>query len=552
MRSSQFIGMLALGALAVTGCRDDVTATTSGTDTDSTAGGSSSGGADETGETGETGEVPETLGPIGMRRLTRYEYDNTLRDLLGDTTRPGSQMLPEDPFTPFDNEYGTQEASQPLIEGLEVLARDAARRLLDDPPRRDEVVGCTPSSTTDEACLRDFLGRFGRRALRRPLSADEIDGYVALGLEYAQRESDFHAGIEVVLRALLQDAEFIYRVEIGTPVASEPGVFALNDFELATRLSYLLWGSTPSDELLDAAEAGELSTAGQRQAMAQAMLQDPRARVQLDRFHAMWLGYAQLPHTPELTNALRSETTALLERVIFDEAAPWTDLFTATETFIDATLAEHYDLPTPDGSQWVGYGSSGRQGILSHGSFLSAAAGPGETSPTRRGKWIREQLMCQLIPPPPPNVDADNPPTEEDAECKEDRYAIHAEVGSCAGCHSLMDPIGFGLERYDTQGRFRTHDEGAPQCTISGDGELTGLGPFNGPAELANLLVDNVALEPCVAQQLYRFALGREVVEDDLALVTELGMQLTEGDGRFDTMLGALVAHPAFAHRREE
>lgn len=549
MRSPQIISMLALGALVVAGCRNDVTPASDGTDTDGATQGGSTSGADGT---GEPEPVPETLEPVGLRRLTRYEYDNTLRDLLGDTTRPGSQMLPEDPFTPFDNEYGTQEASQPLIEGLEVLARDAAQRLRDDPARRDEVLGCTPAGTADEACLRDFVGRFGRRALRRPLGPGEADDYVALGLEYAERESDFHAGVEVVVRALLQDAQFVYRVEIGTPVEGEPGLFALDGFEIATRLSYLLWGSTPSDALLDAAEAGELGTAAQREAMVQTMLQDPRARVQLDRFHAMWLGYAQLPHAPELTNALRSETTALLKRVIFDEGARWTELFTAPETFIDASLAEHYDLPAPGDEQWVSYGDSGRQGILSHGSFLSAAAGPGETSPTRRGKWIREQLMCQVIPPPPPNIDADNPPSEEDGECKEDRYAVHAEEGSCAGCHSLMDPIGFGLERYDTQGRYRTHDEGAPQCTISGDGELTGLGTFNGPAELSNLLIDNMVLEPCMAQQLYRFALGREVLEDELPRVSALGTQLTEGDGRFDTLLGMLAADPAFAHRREE
>ena len=541
--------MLALSALVVAGCRGDAPPATDGTDTDGATDGTS-GGVDET---GDPEEALDALGPLGMRRLTRYEYDNTLRDLLGDSTRPGSQMLPEDPFTPFDNEYGTQEASQPLIEGIEVLARDAAQRLLDDPARRDEVVGCTPDGVTDEGCLRDFVERLGRRALRRPLGSDEADDYVALGLEYAERESDFYAAVEVVVRALLQDAEFIYRVELGTPVPDEPGVFALDDFEIATRLSYLLWGSTPNDMLLDAAEAGELATAEQRTAMAQAMLTDPRARVQVDRFHAMWLGYAQLPHAPELTNALRTETSALVERVVFDEATPWTDLFTATETFIDATLAEHYDLPGLGGGEgWVDYGASDRQGILSHGSFLSAAAGPGDTSPTRRGKWIREQLMCQVIPPPPPNVDADVPPTQEDAECKEDRYAVHAEVGSCAGCHAQMDPIGFGLERYDTQGRYRTHDEGAPQCTISGDGELVGLGEFNGPAELADLLVDNELLEPCVSRQLYRFALGRQVGPEDIPLVVELGQQLLEGDGRFDTLLGTLVAHPAFTHRREE
>jgi Protein of unknown function (DUF1592)/Protein of unknown function (DUF1588)/Protein of unknown function (DUF1595)/Protein of unknown function (DUF1585)/Protein of unknown function (DUF1587) len=547
MKFLQILGVVA-GVSTLVGCRDDG-ASGDGSGTDTTGMGDSTDSADESGGPADL----EGLGTIGLRRLTRYEYDNTLRDILGDDTRPGSQGLPEDPLTPFDNEYAQQEASQPLIEGLEVLARDVAQRLVDDPERRDQVVGCTPASDDDEACLRAFVGRFGRLALRRPLATDEIDEFVALGREYAEREADFYAGVAVVVRALLQDAEFVYRVEQGTPVAGEPGAYALGDFEIATRLSFLVWGTTPSDALLDAAEAGELHTPEQLQAMVESMMQDPRAEAQIDRFHAMWLGYAQLPHAPALTNAMRTETAALVQRVVFDEQQPWTALFTATDTFIDATLAEHYGLPAPaEGTSWVSYGDSGRQGILSHGAFLSVAAGPGDTSPVRRGKLIREQLMCQTIPPPPPNVDADVPPPQEDAECKWDRYATHREAGSCAGCHAQMDPIGFGLESYDREGHYRTHDEGAPQCIISGDGELVGFGAFNGPAELADLLVSNTVLEPCVARQLYRFALGRPLGTEDQALVLDLAAGLVEGDGRFDTMLGALVSHPAFIHRREE
>lgn len=551
MRPFQLLGVA--GVLVLGGCRDDG-ASGGGTETD-TVGTSddTSGDADETGELGEPIDF-DAVGRVGLRRLTRHEYDNTLRDLLGDATRPGSQALPEDALTPFDNEYGSQEASQPLIEGLELLARDAAQRLVDDPARRDQVVGCTPVGVADDGCLREFVARFGRRALRRPLAADELDDFVILGLEYAEREGDFYAGVAVVVRSLLQDAEFVYRVELGTPVDGEPGVVALDDFEIATRLSYLLWGTTPSDAMLDEAEAGRLHTPQQLRDMAGRMLEDPRARAQIDRFHAMWLGYAQLPHAPELTNAMRTESAALVERVVFDEQAPWVELFGATETFVDASLAEHYGLSAPAGGGpgWVSYGSSGRQGLLSHGSFLSVASGPGDTSPVRRGILVREQLMCQPIPPPPPNVDADVPPPQEDAECKWDRYAMHREGGGCAGCHAQMDPIGFGLERYDREGRYRTHDDGAPQCTITGDGELVGLGTFNGPAELSDLLVSEGILQPCVAQQLYRFALGRTVEPADMPLVLDLTADLVEGDGRFDTALATLVAHPAFTHRREE
>jgi hypothetical protein len=553
MRPSSILG-LAVGVSVCVGCRHDPASGGGGTETDTT-------GHDETSGVdvgdADAGDAPglEGVGRSGLRRLTRHELGNTLRDILGDDLHASLQMLPEDPLAPFDNDYSQQEASQPLIEGLERLAGDAAQRLVADPARRDQVVGCTPAGAADEACLRSFVDRFGRRALRRPLAAEEVDELAALGRRFAVHEHDFYAGVAVIVRVLLQDAELVYRVERGTPVEGEPGVFALGDFEIATRLSYLVWGTTPSEALLDAAEAGQLRTPEQRRAIVASMLQDPRARAQLDRFHAMWLGYAQLPHAPALTSAMRTETAALVERVVFDEPKPWVGLFTADETFVDATLAAHYDLPAPAegaGFGWVSYGEADRRGILSHGSFLSVAAGPGDTSPVRRGMLIREQLMCQTIPPPPPNVDADAPPPEEDAECKWDRYALHRESGACAGCHAQLDPVGFGLERYDREGRFRTHDDGAPQCIISGDGELVGIGAFNGPAELSDLLVTHAVLEPCVAKQLYRYALGRKVALDDMPLVVALATELVEGDGRLDTMLGTLVSHPAFVHRREE
>lgn len=555
MRTS-ILGLLT-GVSLYGGCRDD-RPSGDGTETDATETVGTigtHGAASSADETSGTEEVDlEGVVPSGLRRLTRRELDDTLRDILGDDTRPASQLLPEDALTPFDNEYLRQEVSQSLIEGLELMARDAAQRLNDDPARRDQVVGCVPQGALDEECLGGFVARFGRRALRRPLTSEEVDDFVALGREYAERESDFHAGVAVVVRALLQDAEFVYRVERGTPVEGEPGVWALDDFEIATRLSYLVWGTTPSDALLDAAEAHELHTTEQLRDTTRQMLLDPRARAQIDRFHAMWLGYAQLPHSPELTATMRTETTALIERVIFDERRPWNELFTATETFVDATLAEHYglSLPAGEGPQWVSYADTGRQGLLSHGSFLSVAAGPSDTSPVRRGKLVREQLMCQPIPSPPPNVDADAPPAGEGAECKWDRYAVHREAAACAGCHAQMDLVGFGLERYDREGRYRTHDDGAPQCVITGDGELSGVGAFNGPAELSDRLVELGSLSPCVAQQLYRFALGREPDEDDMPRVLELTAVLAEGDGRFDTMLIELVAHPSFTHRREE
>jgi hypothetical protein len=329
-------------------------------------------------------------------------------------------------------------------------------------------------------------------------------------------------------------------------------VYRLSPFEVGTRLAFFLWGSTPDDALLDAAEAGALDDAEGIRAQAAEMLTDSRAQAHVDRFHALWLGYAELPHPPEITTAMRRETAALIDRVVFDEQSSWLDVFTADETFLDTTLAEHYGLPAPAGGEgWVPYGDSGRMGILSHGAFLSVASAVMDTSPTKRGKLVREQLLCTPIPPPPPDVDADSPPGEGTSLCKAERYAEH-RVGTCAGCHEQMDLVGFGLENYDRAGRYRTHDDGLPECTISGEGELTGIGTFEGPAGLAQLLVDEQLVEGCVTQQLYRFAIGRELETDDLPFVESLAASFPAGGYRFDGLLLDIVSHEAFSYRREE
>ncbi len=516
-------------------------------------GGTVDDGDDDGASTGEMPDAPEDggVGMMGLRRLSVDEFDNTVRDLLGDDTRPGEGLLPEDVVDPFDNRFSTQSASRPLIEGLEQLSIDITTRLLEDAPRRDMVVGCQPSGAADEACMRSFVTTFGRRALRRALTDEEIQRYVDLGMSYAGDEDDFYAGVGVVVRAFLQDVEFVYRVEIGTPT-DEAGVFSLSDWEVATRLSYFLWGTMPSDELLDLAEAGSLGTPEEVREAAAGMLTDSRALDRIDRFHSMWLGYYRLPHPPELTTAMRTETRMLLEQTIVQEQTDWRTLFSATGTFVDSMLATHYGLPAPAGTgfEWVEYGDTGRKGLLSHGSFLSVAGKFGDTSPTQRGKIIRKRLFCQDIPPPPPDVNIDEPPPEVDSPCKIDRYNM-AQIDGCAACHALLDPVGFGLENYDQAGRFRTTDNELPECTIAGDGVIDG-NEFNGPDGLADLLMEQNLLDTCIVAQVYEFAMGHEIAAEDIRYVDDLTGAFSEGGFRFDTLMLDLVGDEAFLYRREE
>ncbi len=527
--------------------------------------GGSEGDRTEGGESGgseASGSPPseDGVGFMGMRRLSRFEYDLTVRDLLGDDTRPASQRLPEDVVDPFDNDYTTQLVSSVLIEGLESLAIDVSTRLLADPPRRDVVVGCTPSGATDTSCMQHFVETFGRRALRRPLTTQEITELLELAQAFVARKADFYQGVDVVLRTLLQHPQFIYRIEIGMST-DEPGLYRLDDFEVATRLSYLLWGSTPDDQLLDLAEQHGLGVPEDVRSAAERLLEDPRARDRVDRFHALWLGYYTLPHAPELTTAMREESRALVEKLVFDDRSSWMGLFTAKGTFINDFLAEHYGLPQPGTNDfvWVDYGDSGRQGILSQGSFLALGSKFGDTSPTLRGIGIRTRLLCQPIPPPPPDVNVDEPPQSPASSCKWDRYAAHRDKGgSCHSCHSLTDPVGFGLEHYDAEGRYRVYEPDNPltpedetTCEIRADGVIDGS-TFRGPAELADFLVAGQQLDDCVVAQVYRFAMGHHEQEHDIRYLEDLALSFRDTEHRFDRLMLDLAGDEAFLYRREE
>jgi hypothetical protein len=488
-----------------------------------------------------------------VRRHSRAELDATLRDLLGDQSAPAARFLAEDEFAPFDNGYDQQLASQALIDSLEALAEDVAKRALSTPSARSALVPCTPSGVNDSACFKRTVSELGRRAFRRPLQSSEVDAYLPL-LELAVApgngvKTDFYTAVELFLRALLQDPEFLYRIEVGTP-SKQPGVSALSSYEIATRLSYLLWGSTPDDALLTKAESDALSHPRERLAEAERLLADARARTQLERFHAMWLGYRAIPHPAALTAAFAQESAALIQRVVFDEKRDYRDLFTLEETNVDAMLAQHYGLPAPrSGRAWVSYGDTGRAGILSHGSVLSAFSKFSDTSPTQRGIFVRTRLLCQSVANPPANVMVDQPPRSDESPCKSERYKEHAS-GSCAGCHSAIDPIGFGLERFDIAGRYRTHDDGLTQCTIEGTGSLPGGGSFSGPAELAEQLIASGVLEACVVQQYLTFALGRALSERDSGALERL-TRTFEGERRFMELMLALISSDAFALRKE-
>jgi hypothetical protein len=505
---------------------------------------------------GPTQEVLNEIGVSGLRRLTAAEYDATVQDLLG-VAVDSEAALPEDLRSPYDNDFTLQIASEALITSADSLAGQIAEQVVADTSLREAIMPCTPSGPDDAECYRAFVEAFGRRALRRPLVEEEVDGFMQFA-SHAVTADDFWIAIDSGLRAFLQHPHFLYRVEIGTPVEGESDVFRLTDFELATRASYLLIGSTPPDWLLDDAENGVLAERAGVEAMVEKLIDDDKMLDRVARFHGMWMSYERLPHAPDLTAAMQQETRALLKRVIFDEQLPWIEMLRSSETYLTADLATHYGLPTPDGGEgWVDYGDSGRQGLLSQGSFLSAVAKFGDTSPVQRGLLIRTRLFCQTINTPPPdlNVNIDEPPEGPDPNaCKNERYNMWQTDG-CKACHAQLEPVGFGLENYDAAGRYRDTEPDLPDCTIDGAGKLDGVGDFTGPAELADLMIEAGKVDECVSTQLLRFAMGRYALADEdenfaKRLTADASTETTGLEMR--KLFVGLVTSEAFRHRREE
>lgn len=491
----------------------------------------------------------------GLRRLTAQEYAATVQDLVGFVPNNVRETLPVDPLLPFDNDFTFQKASEALIQGADLLAGDIATGVLADTALRDKLVGCTPTGPTDAACFRSFLTTFGRRAFRRPLATAEIDKFAAL-LPHASVTGDFYTAIDSALRAFFQHPEFLYRVEIGTVVPGSPDIRKLNDFEVATRLSYLTIGSTTEDWLISEAEAGKLATPEGLRTAAEKLFAEERAKSRMARFHELWLGYSTLTNTG-LSADLRKETEALISRIVFEEKRPWTDMLTSDETYLTPDLATHYGLPSPGASPgWVSYGSSGRKGILSQGTFLSAVSKFGDTSPTQRGLLVRTRLFCQVIPKPPPElmVNVDMPPNAGDPNaCKSERYFMSTTSG-CKNCHALMDPIGFGLEQYNAAGGYRTTEPNRPDCPIDGNGTFDGVGAFNGPAQLADLMLKAGGVDQCVAEQLYRYAVGRtELDSRDHALLDRVVTNAAaQGGLKLDQFILDFVTSDSIRYRREE
>lgn len=507
---------------------------------------------DATDVAADLGPVPYEdgpAGPSGLRRLTNAQLENIVLDVFGDGVILPPVAEPDVSIGGLVSIGASGATFSPRgVESMEDVAFALAAQAL-DLDNRSRVLTCEPTGVADGDCAAEFVGTLGRRLWRRPLKNDEIERLTRVALDAAAALDDPHEGYGYALAALLQSPHFLFRHELG-----DGGEFT--DWELATRLSFFLWNTTPDDALLDAAAAGELTTPSGLRAQAERLVADPLARRGVRNFFAEYLELDELLHlakdptifehfSSELGASAREETLRLLEHVVFDDPSDYRDVMTSRHTFLDRRLATLYGVPAPLESGFARVPlppDANRVGLIGHASFLAHHAHQVSSSATLRGAAVRRVLLCQTIPPPPVNVDTSIPEPSGEAPTLRDRVAEHLQNESCAGCHLLMDPIGLGLENYDGIGRWRVLDNGV-EIDASGDldGEL-----FQSPDQLAEVVRNHPDFPACLVQMMTRYAMGRVEIREELDHLDLMAERFAALDYRIRPMLLEIVTSPMF------
>jgi len=526
--------------------------------------------------TGHLGDGPEPVvevaasvcatgihpGGAPIRRMTRFEYNNAVRDLLGDATRPADSFVAEEEALGFNNQATALGVTQLLAEQFMEASEGIALRAAKD---WQKLLPCDPQKMGEDACAAQFVLAFGQRAFRRPLAEAEsarLDQLYAWG----KQQYDFSTGLQLVIQAVLQSGRFLYRVEMGMPdpVKEQSDVTALDSWEVATRLSFLIWSSIPDDELFDAAAKGALGDAAAIEKQARRMLEDPRARDAVANFHAQWLGLGRITtitkdaaiypaYSPALRPLWQKETLSFLDHVVFDDAkGDVKTMLTAPYSMMNAELAAFYGVTGPKGAAFeqVSLNPQQRAGFLTQASLLAVNAKPNQSSPIHRGKFVREQLLCQPLQPPPNNVNIQPPEVDPKATTR-DKFAQHSSDPGCAGCHTLMDPIGFGFEHYDGIGQWRDQDHGFP---VDATGAISATrdsnGAFDGAVALAARLGESAEVRECVATQWFRFGYGHGEEKADACAMAQLQEAFRAADYNVKELLVALTRTDAFRYRQ--
>jgi hypothetical protein len=489
------------------------------------------------------------VGPRRLWRLTPKQYDNAITDLFGMESHFGDGLPADEVVHGFSNNSEAMQVTSLMADKLQSAAQDISGRV-----ELSRLAPCA-SASKDDNCLREVATKFGERIFRRPLQPVESDRYVAL----AKTAADFESGARLMLLALLQSPNFLYRFELGKHATGTR--FVLDDYEIASELSFLLWQTTPDETLLAAARSGTLHEPAQVRVHVDRMLQSPRAKPVVRAFVFEWLGLSAVTNVPkdtarfpELTADIRAALLAEAERfvdhVMFESSSSLSALLTTPVTYLDSALATFYGLSQPaDPAQPVSLESQGRRGILTLGATMLTHARSNDSSPVHRGKLVRERMLCQILPPPPPGIVVQPPPLDPSKTTRE-RYAAHSSVEPCSSCHRLMDPIGLSFEHFDGIGRFRADDNGKP---IDARGEIldskTSNGSFDGVSQLIDKLDASPDVEACYSLSWLRFAYGLKESAESACVVESMQQALTDSGGSVSAIFSALTQSEQFYAR---
>lgn len=494
-----------------------------------------------------------TPGAAPLRRLSNFEYQNTLADLTGQAelaAKVSTQLVREPMSLGFRNSASALTVSSLVADQYVQVALDVAHELLDVP----NWFPCELANL-DRTCLQTFVEDFGARAYRRPLTREELVRFSNLYNQSVEQEGDYRKAIEWIVASMLSSSHFLFRVELN----ADPGVQSPPDYEMASRLSYLLWQTMPDAELFRAASAGELTTPAGIGTQVQRMFKDPKA-FRVYEFFEQWLDLDELSSAardaaiyPGFDDALRSRFAAEGRAFVYDllaNAGTLEDLFTAEYTFADAPLAAHYGLATTDTSgSFVKLPAPGRSGVLTQaGLFVHDHAA--STSMVRRGLKVRTDLLCQIVPAPPADVDV-SPPVLDGTFTQRERLEQHRTEASCNGCHTLMDPIGALFDNFDALGRARSVDEGGAPIQAGGDVLATSdlNGHYNDVREFGAALARSEEVRQCVVRQAFRFFYGRELTAADKCTKDQIMETFARRNYRLDDLILAMTEADQFRYR---
>lgn len=509
---------------------------------------------------------PKDPGPFVIRRLTKTEYGNTLHDLLDVDPDIVASLPDEVSGEGYLNSLSPLQLEQYLTISEKVLNQVVAPE--GEPPTeiQQQLFGETPRSGSDEqAAVRKITQSLARKAYRRPPTAAEIDVLLNVFDLAKQNKLSYQASCRLMLKAILVSPQFLF-ITPAKEVETKKGIVPLDDFQLASRLSYLLWATMPDAELMTLAEQGKLHEPPVLKSQVTRMLLDPRSRALFDGFGAQWLKLGEI-HTRTFDPEKFPQMTADMRTAMYDEARLFfesivrenrsvSNFIDSDYTYLNGNLATIYGLEkTVTGPEMrkVKLTNGNRGGILGMPGVLAATSFPNRTSPVNRGVWVLEQVLGDHVPAAPPNV-----PSLEKQDQKQianltlrERTELHRSEAVCANCHRLLDPIGFGLENFDAIGRWRDKDENGQ--SIDASGELPGGRNFSNPQELKAIIADqSVKFSRNLVERLLAYALCRRLEGYDEIVIDELMQKIAKDDYRMQTLITEVVTSYPFTHRRIE